>query len=55
MGRPEACAKVVANTLTARMPRSRYLVGLDAQAMALGQTLTPTAIKDRLIRLGLGI
>jgi NAD(P)-dependent dehydrogenase (short-subunit alcohol dehydrogenase family) len=55
MGKPEACAKVIANALTARLPRSRYLVGLDAQAMALGQTFTPTAIKDRLIRLGLGI
>ncbi len=36
-------------------PASSYLVGLDAQAMLITQSLTPTAIKDRLIRLGLGI
>ena len=55
MGNPDACAKVILTALTSRIPRSRYLVGLDAQAMLLTQTFTPTAIKDRLIRLGLGI
>ncbi|MBI2708131.1 MAG: SDR family NAD(P)-dependent oxidoreductase [Actinobacteria bacterium] len=55
MGNPEACARVIAGALTARLPRSRYVVGLDAQALLLGSTLTPTAVKDRLIRLGLGI
>jgi NAD(P)-dependent dehydrogenase (short-subunit alcohol dehydrogenase family) len=55
MGNPEACAKVIATALTTRLPRSRYLVGLDAQAMSLADTFTPTFLKDRFIRLGLGI
>ena len=55
MGNPESCAKVIATALTTRFPRSRYLVGLDAQAMNLADTMTPTFIKDRFIRLGLGI
>src|SRR3954470_15214019 len=55
MGNPEACAKVIAAALTTRVPRSRYLVGLDAQAMNLADALTPTFVKDRFIRLGLGI
>jgi NAD(P)-dependent dehydrogenase (short-subunit alcohol dehydrogenase family) len=55
MGNPEACAKVIASAMTSRMPRARYLVGLDAQAMNLADTLTPTFIKDRMLRLGLGI
>jgi NAD(P)-dependent dehydrogenase (short-subunit alcohol dehydrogenase family) len=55
MGNPQICAKVIASALTSRMPRSRYLVGLDAQAMNLADSLTPTFLKDRVIRLGLGI
>lgn len=55
MGNPESCAKVIATALTTRFPRSRYLVGLDAQAMNFADSLTPTFIKDRFIRLGLGI
>jgi hypothetical protein len=30
-------------------------VGYDAQALALVQSLTPTAVKDRVIRLTLGL
>lgn len=55
MGHPDTCAKVVATALSTRLPRSRYLVGLDAQSMNLASTFTPTFIKDRVIRLGLGI
>lgn len=55
MGSPDGCAKVVATALTASMPRNRYLVGIDAQAMLLAQRLTPTFLKDRVIRLGLGL
>lgn len=55
MGQPEACARVIVDALTARSPRSRYLVGLDAQAMLLAQRLTPTFVKDRVVRFGLGI
>jgi NAD(P)-dependent dehydrogenase (short-subunit alcohol dehydrogenase family) len=55
MGQPEQCAKVIAGALGSRSPRARYLVGLDAQAMSLMETFTPTIIKDRVIRFGLGI
>lgn len=55
MGHPAACAKVIADALTTRSPRSRYLVGRDAQAMLLAQRLTPTFVKDRVVRFGLGI
>jgi NAD(P)-dependent dehydrogenase (short-subunit alcohol dehydrogenase family) len=55
MGNPQQCAKVIAGALDSRSPRARYLVGLDAQAMNLADSLTPTAIKDRVMRLGLGI
>ena len=55
MGQPEACARVIAGAITSRSPRSRYVVGLDAQAMLLAERLTPTFVRDRVIRLGLGI
>jgi NAD(P)-dependent dehydrogenase (short-subunit alcohol dehydrogenase family) len=55
MGNPDQCAKVIAGALDSRTPRARYLVGLDAQAMNLADSLTPTFLKDRVIRLGLGI
>lgn len=55
MGQPEACGKVIADALTTRTPRSRYLVGLDAQALLMAQRFTPTFIRDRAIRLGLGL
>jgi NAD(P)-dependent dehydrogenase (short-subunit alcohol dehydrogenase family) len=55
MGNPEQCAKVIAGALDSRSPRARYLIGLDAQAMNLADTFTPTFLKDRVIRLGLGI
>jgi NAD(P)-dependent dehydrogenase (short-subunit alcohol dehydrogenase family) len=55
MGQPEACAKVIGRALTVRMPRSRYLIGLDAQALLLADTFTPTFVKDRILRFGLGL
>jgi len=55
MGQPEACARVIADAIETRSPRSRYVVGLDAQAMLLAQRFTPTFLKDRAIRFGLGI
>lgn len=55
MGSPDGCAKVVATALTSSHPRSRYLVGIDAQAMLLAQRLTPSFVKDRVVRLGLGL
>jgi NAD(P)-dependent dehydrogenase (short-subunit alcohol dehydrogenase family) len=55
MGQPAACARVIAGALTARFPRSRYLVGLDARALLVADTFTPTLVKDLAMRLGLGI
>ena len=55
MGQPAACARVIGRAMTTSMPRSRYLVGLDAQAIAVADQLTPTFVKDRLIRFGLGL
>jgi NAD(P)-dependent dehydrogenase (short-subunit alcohol dehydrogenase family) len=55
MGAPAACARVIVTALTSRVPRSRYLVGLDAQAILLAQRLTPTFVKDRVMRMGLGL
>jgi NAD(P)-dependent dehydrogenase (short-subunit alcohol dehydrogenase family) len=55
MGNPQQCAKVIATAVGTRYPRARYLVGLDAQAMNLADTLTPTFLKDRVMRFGLGI
>lgn len=55
MGSPEGCAKVIAGALIASSPRRRYLVGVDAQAMLLAERITPSFVKDRIVRLGLGL
>jgi NAD(P)-dependent dehydrogenase (short-subunit alcohol dehydrogenase family) len=55
MGDPAQVAKVIGNLLSSRAPRARYLVGIDANLLALGDRFTPTTLKDRLTRLGLGI
>lgn len=55
MGDPATCAAVIGRALTARSPRARYLVGYDAQTLALVMPLTPTALKDRITRLTLGL
>jgi hypothetical protein len=55
MGEPETCAKVIASAVAARRPRARYLVGIDAQALSAFQRFTPTAVKDRITRLTLGL
>ncbi|HMK11952.1 MAG TPA: SDR family oxidoreductase [Acidimicrobiales bacterium] len=55
MGDPQQCARVIAGALSSRTPRSRYLVGLDAQAILLAERLTPTFVKDRVLRIGLGL
>jgi NAD(P)-dependent dehydrogenase (short-subunit alcohol dehydrogenase family) len=55
MGDPEGCAKVIAGALTGRAPRSRYVVGLDAQAAMLAGRLAPTFVRDRVLRLALGL
>jgi hypothetical protein len=55
MGEPAAVAKVVAKAIAAKRPNARYLVGYDAQMMAVIDLFTPTAVKDRASRLVLGL
>ena len=55
MGSPEHCGRLIADVVESRMPRDRYLVGLDAQAMRLGDRLTPNLLQDRVLRLVLGL
>lgn len=55
MGEPEGGARAIGKALTVRSPQARYLVGPDAHAIAVGQPLIPTAIRDRVIRLVTGL
>src|SRR5271165_4213315 len=55
MGEPEGAAKVIGRALTAATPRARYLVGRDAQAIAAGQGLVPTFVRDRVTRMVTGL
>ncbi len=55
MGDPVTCARVIGNALTTSRPRARYLVGYDAHVLALWSSLTPTEVKDRIVRLTLGL
>jgi NAD(P)-dependent dehydrogenase (short-subunit alcohol dehydrogenase family) len=55
MGGPARVARVIAAALDARAPRARYLVGADAQALALTEHFPLTAVKDRITRLALGL
>ncbi|HVV38196.1 MAG TPA: SDR family NAD(P)-dependent oxidoreductase [Acidimicrobiales bacterium] len=55
MGDPTQCARTIATALTTRLPRARYLVGADARALLLADTLTPTPIKDFFLRRGLDL
>lgn len=55
MGNPDQVAKVIGRALGARSPRARYLVGYDAAGIALAQRVAPTAVKDAVTRLVLGL
>jgi NAD(P)-dependent dehydrogenase (short-subunit alcohol dehydrogenase family) len=46
---PEEVAEVIGKALTARRPRTRYLVGRDAKARALLSTLLPDRVMDALV------
>lgn len=47
----ESVAAVVAGALTARAPRARYVVGLDAKLNALTAPFTPTLFRDTALRI----
>ena len=53
--REHEVAKVIAGAVSARHPRARYLVGYDAQALAVAERLSPTTIKDKVTRVVLGL
>ncbi len=55
MGDPARVAGVAGRALTSRFPSERYLVGLDAVALTLARRYTPTGLRDRVARLGLGL
>jgi NAD(P)-dependent dehydrogenase (short-subunit alcohol dehydrogenase family) len=46
---PEKVAEAIEHALSARRPRTRYLVGLDAKVQARLRHLIPTRVLDRLI------
>ncbi len=46
---PEKVAKAIVHALSARRPRTRYLVGADARAQAIFNRLLPDRVVDRLI------
>jgi NAD(P)-dependent dehydrogenase (short-subunit alcohol dehydrogenase family) len=54
MGEPAHCADVIVDAVEGN-PRARYLVGIDARALGFVENVTPTAIKDRITRLTLGL
>jgi NAD(P)-dependent dehydrogenase (short-subunit alcohol dehydrogenase family) len=51
---PERVAKVVVHALTANGPRTRYLVGPDARAMAFLSKVLPDRLRDRLLLRAIG-
>jgi NAD(P)-dependent dehydrogenase (short-subunit alcohol dehydrogenase family) len=55
MGDPDQVAAVVIRAITTHIPRERYLVGLDAQALSVVQRLTPTIVRDTVTKFGLGL
>jgi len=55
MAGPETVARVIGKALTADAPRARYLVGRDAEGVAVAQCLIPTGVKDRVSRLLTGL
>ena len=55
MGHPRQVARVIADAMSTRFVRSRYLVGYDARAFAVVQQVVPTAIKDRVTRVIMGL
>jgi len=55
MGDPVQVGRVIAKTMTAKYPRPRYLVGYDANLIAVADRLTPTPLKDLVERLSLGL
>ena len=52
---PEKVAKAIEHALTARRPRTRYLVGLDAKVQARLRHVIPTRVFDAIVARMMGI
>jgi NAD(P)-dependent dehydrogenase (short-subunit alcohol dehydrogenase family) len=52
---PDKVAEVVEHALSARRPRTRYLVGLDAKLQARAKIVIPTRIFDRMVARVMGL
>jgi hypothetical protein len=52
---PDKVAVAIEHALTSRRPHTRYLVGADARAQALGRRLLPDRAFDRLVARVMGI
>jgi NAD(P)-dependent dehydrogenase (short-subunit alcohol dehydrogenase family) len=46
---PEAVSRAICHALTARTPRTRYLVGIDARAQALFARFLPDRVRDTVV------
>jgi NAD(P)-dependent dehydrogenase (short-subunit alcohol dehydrogenase family) len=55
MGDPASVARLVARIMGSPAPRARYLVGNDAQAIALTDLFTPTFVQDFVTRKIMGL
>jgi NAD(P)-dependent dehydrogenase (short-subunit alcohol dehydrogenase family) len=52
---PERAARAIEHALSARRPRTRYLVGLDAKVQARVKYLIPTRVFDRIVARATGL
>lgn len=52
---PEKVAEAIEHALSARRPRARYLVGLDAKVQARLKPLLPTPVFDRIVARAMGL
>ncbi|MBV8196117.1 MAG: SDR family NAD(P)-dependent oxidoreductase [Candidatus Dormibacteraeota bacterium] len=55
MGDPAQAARVIAGAVTSSRPRSRYLIGYDAQLARVYGRVVPEPIRDRIYRMTLGL
>ena len=52
---PDEVAKAVAHALTAKRPKTRYLVGLDARLPAMFAKILPDRVRDGLVARAMGL
>jgi NAD(P)-dependent dehydrogenase (short-subunit alcohol dehydrogenase family) len=54
-GDPKRVAQIVVRAMKARAPRSRYLIGSDAQLLTISQQVLPTPVRDFMARRTMGL